>query len=761
MSRRRLAYDYLGDEDDRPVPWGGPGRVDDDGVPVDDGVTGVVTGDDEDLERWDDELDDPFDDDDDLGEDDERGHDPAWVDEVDEVDAEFWDTDPTDHQQPATGEADLPPDTGSALATYRPVALTSIVESPLTIGAWLAHEVTHAWRGAVFLFTYWHQWVKVTDDRRTLDARSRMASRQDMVIAESDRRSARDTEARRGQRSVVVAALALMLLLSLSASWTWTWLSWSLLAGGIVIAGARKWTKPWGPWVGLPMVAVAPALAITQVAWQPTAITVAVAVLVCDLVGRWVGNPDTGPMAPPVTLSPEVSARALTRTVVDALETAKPPIHGLQVYGSHRTEHALTLDTNTIGNLTDDHLRMLERAVGAGWGRITSIPDPENSARRQITFRWRDPLAHFPKLPAREPGEVDATQPVALGRDENGEVVAATFAGRHVLIDGISGAGKSGLVLGVLDALCSAANGRVSGIDLTGGPELEAVEVNLDGRYAIDPDHAERILDEHLAEIDRRIDILRDGVHQRSRGEHIDRAWTCTSTPGDEAWFLVIDEFPTLAEHPKLLAKVHRIMRVGRKARVTAIVVTQDPTKQAMGGTVVTKGAMLRIGLAMPGDHIRFVFGDGAAALGYRPDLLTPSDDVSGRVNDAGKFYLRAGGARVPMVARAFALDLDTAADRALDRADWAAEHRDRRPARADEDAVEVPPVLAALEVAIGDDEFLPTARAVDAAGLGPKALANAVAPFGLHPCKQPGAGSNAPRGYTRSALVTALRGLS
>jgi S-DNA-T family DNA segregation ATPase FtsK/SpoIIIE len=128
----------------------------------------------------------------------------------------------------------------------------------------------------------------------------------------------------------------------------------------------------------------------------------------------------------------------------------------------------------------------IESALGVRRGAVRVEPDPARADRAVLRVIENDPHAvpiAWPGVPGGRTGTPDSgtgdagrsgtvLAPVELGVFEDGSPVLARLAYRNVLIGGVTGSGKSGVLNVVLAALVACRDVVLWGVDLKGGMEL-------------------------------------------------------------------------------------------------------------------------------------------------------------------------------------------------------------------------------------------------------------------------------------------------
>ncbi|MGK5532377.1 FtsK/SpoIIIE domain-containing protein [Streptomyces sp. URMC 129] len=262
------------------------------------------------------------------------------------------------------------------------------------------------------------------------------------------------------------------------------------------------------------------------------------------------------------------------------------------------------------GSTVDDavsRIPAVESALGARAGSVRILPDKRRADRCIVRVIDKDP--HATTIPWPKPAKGGIEKPIRLGLFEDGREVSVSFLRRHVLVGGVVGSGKSGVVNVILGALSSCADVVIWGIDLKEGMELAPWKQCL-GRLATTGMEAERLLRDAVAELESRARTL------ASQGR---RVWE----PAYEnpALVLVIDEYAELSE--RACEYADSIARRGRAVAVTLIVATQRPTQKTMGGATRTQmdiRVCLRVREKRDAD---LILGQGYAKSGWNAERLS------------------------------------------------------------------------------------------------------------------------------------------
>ncbi len=306
----------------------------------------------------------------------------------------------------------------------------------------------------------------------------------------------------------------------------------------------------------------------------------------------------------------------------------------------------------------------IESALGVRPGAVRVEPDPARADRAVLRVVEHDPHAvpvAWPGIPGTRTATADAgadagrsgsvLTPVELGVFEDGSPVLVRLAYRNVLIGGVTGSGKSGVLNVILAALVACRDVVIWGVDLKGGMELRPWAGCL-ARLATTPEDAIALLADARTVRDQRTTTV------------LGRLWQ--PAPATPALIIVVDEYAELPDTAKEIAD--SLARVGRAVMVNLLIATQRPTQAAMGGGAARAQMDVRICLRVRERRdTDLILGQGAWSAGWRADTL----------DAPGKILLSDPEHTVPRPARAY-LITDT------DIADHARHWASRRPALAD-----------------------------------------------------------------------------
>ncbi|MFE3556923.1 hypothetical protein ACFXKW_18940 [Streptomyces sp. NPDC059193] len=361
----------------------------------------------------------------------------------------------------------------------------------------------------------------------------------------------------------------------------------------------------------------------------------------------------------------------------------------------------IVLSGGTLGDL----IRLLPKLatiLRVGEGRLLAQrTSGEDSAAVTLRILTSDPFANPQPFPIRPPRSASITTEFSIGISIDGEHTPIVLAGQNVLIVADSGGGKSAMVRALAEFATACVDAVAIDIDPTGrglGP-LAPCAV----RAARTPQDAEQELEYLLSLAQARIAAL---------GPTEDN-WTVT--PATPAVIAFVDEFPQLTKRGKAAALA--LLRIGRKARVTLVVCSQDATADVMGDAIADAFGV-RILMPCRAADVPLVVGQAdAIAKGWLPHLLVPSPG-DWEIADAGRYYCITPRHRTPILRYVSFLDAATAAVRAVDRkAAGLPALTQPAPTPTAATAKPLPPIVAALLAAFAthsDPDALSVAQITD-----------------------------------------------
>ncbi|MGH3802354.1 MAG: FtsK/SpoIIIE domain-containing protein, partial [Pseudonocardiaceae bacterium] len=255
-----------------------------------------------------------------------------------------------------------------------------------------------------------------------------------------------------------------------------------------------------------------------------------------------------------------------------------------------------------------DKIPAIESGFGLRPGSVRVFADKHRADRCVLRVVETDP--HAGPIPWAGLSVTSVSQPLPLGLFEDGSPAGVLLLRRNVLIGGMVGSGKSGILNVILAHLATCPDVRIWGIDLKGGMELQPWRPCLD-RLATTPEHATALLAAANGELDRRAAFMADtGV----------RVWE--PAPNTPVLIIIIDEYAELPgeahEHADSIA------RRGRAAAVNVLAATQRPTQDAMGHGAVRSQMDIRICLRVRERRdVDLILGQGSFTAGWHAHTLT------------------------------------------------------------------------------------------------------------------------------------------
>ncbi|MQA15710.1 MAG: cell division protein FtsK [Pseudonocardiaceae bacterium] len=305
---------------------------------------------------------------------------------------------------------------------------------------------------------------------------------------------------------------------------------------------------------------------------------------------------------------------------------------------------------------TADHYAHRAEALANSFGASACRVRTEKGRRIWLDLLHTDPLADPIPTPAlAEPGATLDLARVVVGRTETGRDWLLRLLDRHLLVTGVTDAGKSSVVWSVLRALAPWVRSgamQVFGIDPKGGMELGRAE-RLFHRLVYGNGADAVALLEHVATLTRqRAEML------RQQGT---RKWSTGS--GQPFVVLVIDELadviayqPDAALRKRASLALQAIVSQGRAPGVCVIGQIQDPRK-----SILDFRHLFPVKIAMRLDEVEqvdMVLGEGVRGRGAEAHRI--AEDTPGVA------WVKVDGRREPDRARAFHVtdaDLDELSD--------------------------------------------------------------------------------------------------
>ncbi|MGH3279637.1 MAG: FtsK/SpoIIIE domain-containing protein, partial [Trebonia sp.] len=246
-------------------------------------------------------------------------------------------------------------------------------------------------------------------------------------------------------------------------------------------------------------------------------------------------------------------------------------------------------------------------------GSARVFPDGKHANRLVMRVVETEPLS----APVPWPGPVtrSVTQLAEIGISEDGRPVRILLLRRNVLVGGIAGSGKSGVLNVIIAILAACRDVRLWGVDLKGGMELGPWESVFE-RIATTPEDANELFRDAVTELDSR------AASMAATGK---RTWE--PTPDNPALVIITDEHAELPEESHECAD--SVARRGRAVAVNLMAATQRPTLAAMGRNTAVRSQMdVRICLRVrePRDA-DLILGQGSLNSGWHAHKLTQAGE--------------------------------------------------------------------------------------------------------------------------------------
>jgi S-DNA-T family DNA segregation ATPase FtsK/SpoIIIE len=254
-----------------------------------------------------------------------------------------------------------------------------------------------------------------------------------------------------------------------------------------------------------------------------------------------------------------------------------------------------------------ERLSAIESGLGLRPGSARAIPDAHRADRFILRVMETDPHAQPIGWPG--PSATSVTQPLELGLFEDGRPVRVVIMRRNVLVGGMVGAGKSGIINVILAALAACGDVMIWGVDLKGGMELQPWAQCL-ARLATTPQEAIELFKDAITELDRRAALM------AARGA---RLWEPSADM--PALVIVVDEYAELPTEAQDYAD--SLARRGRAVAVNVLAATQRPTQEAMGNNAVRSQMDVRICLRVRERRdVDLILGQGSFHAGWHAHAL-------------------------------------------------------------------------------------------------------------------------------------------
>jgi hypothetical protein len=263
-------------------------------------------------------------------------------------------------------------------------------------------------------------------------------------------------------------------------------------------------------------------------------------------------------------------------------------------------------------------------------------PDPAESAHIVLRLVTGNPFEDMAKPTVHAPNSLDITEAHNFGRCMDSSPLDLVLEGLRILVIGVSGAAKTTGVLRDLAEVITACHNAIA-LDLD--PVKDGLR-EFDGVMATPPIRGNKACEEWLGYL---VKMAQSRNIVRNR---LDMGDTWIPTREHPAIFPFVDEFIYLS--PKAKELFIELLRLAKQSGIYPVAAGQDATSDAMGDAIADSFT-LRVMLASRWDDIRIVFGQGAAAKGFRPDRLVPAQNKDIK-NDAGQSYIKGPGLDRPLL---------------------------------------------------------------------------------------------------------------
>ncbi|GGM06114.1 hypothetical protein GCM10010099_22810 [Streptomyces cinereus] len=263
-------------------------------------------------------------------------------------------------------------------------------------------------------------------------------------------------------------------------------------------------------------------------------------------------------------------------------------------------------------------------------------PDPQASAHLVLRLVTGNPFEDMPKPTVHAPNSLNISDTHNFGRCMDGSPLDLVLEGLRILVIAVSGAAKTTGVLRDLAEVITACHNAIA-------IEMDPVKDGLrefEGVMAVPPIRGNKACEEWLEHL---VKMAKGRNTVRNR---LDMGDTWVATWDHPAIFAFVDEFIYLSPRAKEL--FIELLRLAKQSGIYPIAAGQDATSDSMGDAIADTFT-LRVMLASRWDDIRVVFGQGAAAKGFRPDRLVPAQTKDIK-NDAGQSYIKGPGLDRPLL---------------------------------------------------------------------------------------------------------------
>jgi S-DNA-T family DNA segregation ATPase FtsK/SpoIIIE len=285
----------------------------------------------------------------------------------------------------------------------------------------------------------------------------------------------------------------------------------------------------------------------------------------------------------------------------------------------------------------------IESGMGFRPGSVRVFPDESRADHFVMRVLEKDP--HAGPVPWPGPSIRSVTQFVDIGVSESGQPVRVLLLRRNVLVGGIMGSGKSGVLNVIIAALAACNDVVLWGVDMKGGMELQPWASCFE-RLAFTPGQANQLFRDATGKVNER------AARMAAEGK---RLWE--PTPDDPAIIIIADEYAELTEESYDCAD--SVARRGRAVAVNLLAATQRPTQDAMGKNTAVRSQMdVRICLRVRERRdVDLILGQGAFNSGWHARQLAKP----------GEFLISDPEHTVPEPNRAYLITDDVVASHAAE----------------------------------------------------------------------------------------------
>ncbi|MFF8618534.1 hypothetical protein [Streptomyces sp. NPDC015350] len=383
-----------------------------------------------------------------------------------------------------------------------------------------------------------------------------------------------------------------------------------------------------------------------------------------------------------------------------ALKKEEPRVRVSEVLVPEQTAYGWRVPLVMESGQLTSVLKDVARTLRVGESRVAARPsDPNDAALVTLQVMTEDPFAAPLPYPERGPLSCTITNPVSLGISIEGETTPVVLAGQHVLVVADTGGGKTAMVQAITEYVTACRDAVVVDVDpAKRGLKALAPMAVMTART---PQEAEEVLEALLARALARIASMPPTQDM----------WI--PAPDAPAVIAILEEFPKFSKRGKELAV--ELLRLGREAMVTIVLITQDATSDVLGDSIADAFGV-RIMLPCRMADVPIVVGrPDAVSRGWLPHLLVPSPEP-GFPADAGRFYCITPRHREPVLRYVTPLPPAEADRRCRERVAAGLPRLETAvsPAALPDDAPEIARLLLAAFEAEGDPETLSVAQIAD-----------------------------------------------